>query len=145
MTFVTKNERETEKLGEALGRLVKRGDVLALYGEMGAGRTAFVRGLARGLSVLAPVASPTFAIANEYPGDTPLFHFDAYRLSSGDELIEIGWDDYLDRGGVCAVEWSENVDGIFDDGALRVRIEKTGESTRAITIEGVCGIEDIGG
>ena len=137
MVFETANESQTEALGERLARALPRGGVVvALYGELGAGKTAFVRGLARGLGVTAGVVSPTFTIVNEYPGERELFHFDMYRLGSADELFDIGWEDYLAREGVCAVEWSENVPGAFDGGEIRVTIEKTGSDGRRITIEG---------
>ena len=115
MEFISHSEAETEALGEKLARsLPERGAVIAMYGELGAGKTAFVRGLARGLEVDGTVTSPTFTIVNELYGKRDLFHFDMYRLGSADELFDIGWEDYLDRGGVCAVEWSENVPGAFD-------------------------------
>ncbi|MCD8255304.1 MAG: tRNA (adenosine(37)-N6)-threonylcarbamoyltransferase complex ATPase subunit type 1 TsaE, partial [Oscillospiraceae bacterium] len=89
------------------------------------------------MGITARVTSPTFAIVNEYEGARCLFHFDMYRLASADELFDIGWDDYLERGGVCAVEWSENVDGAFDGDEIRVTIEKISDMARRITIEGV--------
>ena len=134
MRFITKNENETTALGEAFAKSLKPGSVVALYGDLGAGKTAFVRGLARGLGVTERVSSPTFTIVNEYPGETPLFHFDMYRLSSSDELFDIGWEDYLDRGGVCAVEWSENVEDAFYPDVIKVMIEKTGDSERSIEL-----------
>ena len=103
----------------------------------GAGKTAFVRGMARGLGVTERVVSPTFTIVNEYPGERELFHFDMYRLGGADELFDIGWEDYLVRGGVCAVEWSENVPEAFDGSEIRVSIDKIGDDERKITIEGV--------
>jgi tRNA threonylcarbamoyladenosine biosynthesis protein TsaE len=108
---------------------------VALFGELGAGKTAFVRGLAHGLDLKARVTSPTFTIVNEYDGAIPLFHFDMYRLRSADELFEIGWDDYLERCGVIAVEWSENAGGYLPEDAVLVRIHKTGEHSRSIDIE----------
>ena len=139
MTVTTHSEQETEGLGEALARALLPpggGAVIALYGDLGAGKTAFVRGLARGLGVAGPVVSPTFTIVNEYAGARELFHFDMYRLQSADELFDIGWEDYLARGGVCAVEWSENVPGAFDGGEVRVTIEKRPGAERVIYIEG---------
>ncbi len=138
MVYQTKNESETEALGERLARnLPPGGAVVALYGELGAGKTAFVRGMARGLGVTAQVVSPTFTIVNEYPGPRELFHFDMYRLGGADELFDIGWEGYLARDGVCAVEWSENVPGAFDGSEVRVTIEKTGDDARLVTVEGV--------
>ena len=135
MEIITKNELETELAGENLAKTLEPGAVVALYGDLGAGKTAFVRGMARGLSLDCRVVSPTFTIVNEYMGDNQLFHFDMYRLSSGDELFDIGWDDYLNRGGICAVEWSENVEDAFDGTETVVRIEKTSDTGRRITVE----------
>ena len=138
MVFFTKNERETEALGTRIAAaLPAGGTVIALYGELGAGKTAFVRGLARGLGVEDMVVSPTFTIVNEYPGRRELFHFDMYRLGGADELFDIGWEDYLSREGVCAVEWSENVPEAFDGSEIRVTIEKTSDTARRITVEGL--------
>ena len=137
MIFESRSESDTEALGERLSRsLPKEGAVVAMYGELGAGKTAFVRGMARGLGVSGHVVSPTFTIVNEYPGERELFHFDMYRRGGAEELFDIGWEDYLARGGVCAVEWSENVPGAFDGSEIRVTIEKTGDDKRIIRIEG---------
>ena len=136
MHYLTTSPVETEAIGEALGKKITAGAVIAYLGDLGAGKTAFTRGLARGLGYREPVTSPTYTIVNEYLGGRlPLFHFDMYRLHSSDDLWDIGWEDYLDRGGVCAVEWSENVADAMED-AIRVIIEKTGEESRRITIEG---------
>ena len=136
MVDITNSEAETEALGERFGRTVPDGAVVALYGELGSGKTAFVRGMARGMGLDCLVNSPTFTIVNEYLGRRSLFHFDMYRLGSADELFDIGWEDYLNRGGVCAVEWSENVSDAFEGDEIRVRFEKLGDETRRITIEG---------
>ena len=136
MQFVTCCAEQTEAVGAALGKVLKPGTVIAYEGDLGAGKTAFTRGLARGLGCREGVTSPSYTIVNEYlSGRIPLFHFDMYRLRSSEDLFDIGWDDYLERGGVCAVEWSENVADALED-AIRVRIEKTGDETRRITIEG---------
>ena len=136
MEFLTNSPEETEKVGAALGKILAAGTVLAYRGDLGAGKTAFTRGLARGLGYAEPVTSPTYTIVNEYLGGRlPLFHFDMYRLASSDDLWDIGWDDYLERGGVCAVEWSENVDDAMEN-AVYVTIHKTGETSRKIVIEG---------
>ena len=136
MTFLTNSPAETEAVGAALARVLPAGTILAYRGDLGAGKTAFTRGLARGLGYTDPVTSPTYTIVNEYLGGSlPLFHFDMYRLGSSDDLWDIGWEDYLDRGGICAVEWSENVDDAMEN-AVYVTIEKTGEESRKITIEG---------
>ena len=137
LNIQTKTPEETELAGKALAKSLVAGAVIAMYGELGAGKTAFVRGMARGLRSPSRVTSPTFTIVNEYEGSLPLFHFDMYRLGSADELFDIGWDDYLARGGICVVEWSENVSKAFDGSEIRVTIKKTGENERSITIEGV--------
>ena len=142
MTFTTNSPAETEKIGVALSKILSPGTVIAYRGDLGAGKTAFTRGLARGLGVNDPVTSPTYTIVNEYLGGRmPLFHFDMYRLHSADDLWDIGWEDYLERGGICAVEWSENVADAMED-AITVTIEKLGEESRRITIEGGNALAD---
>ncbi len=136
MEFISHSPAQTEALGEALGKILLPGAVLAYRGDLGAGKTAFTRGLARGLGAKEQVTSPTYTIVNEYlSGRMPLFHFDMYRLGSSDALFDIGWEDYLERQGVCTVEWSENVADALTD-AIVVTLEKTGEETRRITLEG---------
>ena len=143
MEYMTNAPEETEALGEKLGKLLRPGTVLAYLGDLGAGKTAFTRGLARGLGCREIVTSPTYTIVNEYLGGRlPLFHFDMYRLASSDDLWDIGWEDYLDRQGVCAVEWSENVPEAMT-GALTVRIEKLGDTVRRITIDGGAEYADL--
>ncbi|MBR1659291.1 MAG: tRNA (adenosine(37)-N6)-threonylcarbamoyltransferase complex ATPase subunit type 1 TsaE [Oscillospiraceae bacterium] len=137
MTIYTKNEEETEAAGVRLARALPDGAVVALYGGLGAGKTAFVRGMARGMGLDAHVSSPTFTIVNEYLGARTLCHFDMYRLGSADELFDIGWEDYLRRGAVCAVEWSENVEDAFEGNEIVVRIEKRSDTEREIIIEGI--------
>ena len=136
MEYITNSPEETEALGQKLGAVLKPGALIAYRGDLGARKTAFTRGLARGLGSAMSVTSPTYTIVNEYTdGRLPLFHFDMYRLSSSDELWDIGWEDYLERGGVCAVEWSENVADALED-AIWITLEKLGDETRRITIEG---------
>jgi len=143
MIFTTNSPAETEAVGAALGKILQPGTVIAYRGDLGAGKTAFTRGLARGLGCTDLVTSPTYTIVNEYlGGKMPLFHFDMYRLRSSEDLFDIGWEDYLDRGGVCAVEWSENVDDAME-GAVYITIEKLGEDTRRITIEGGDSLADL--
>ena len=143
MQFITNAPEETEALGEKLAKLLRPGTVLAYLGDLGAGKTAFTRGLARGLGCRETVTSPTYTIVNEYLGGRlPLFHFDMYRLTSSYDLWDIGWEDYLDRQGVCAVEWSENVPEAMT-GALTVRIEKLGDTVRRITIDGGAEYADL--
>ena len=143
MELITNSPQETEQVGAALGAALMPGSILAYEGDLGAGKTAFTRGLARGLGCTEQVTSPTYTIVNEYlSGKLPLFHFDMYRLHSADDLWDIGWEDYLERGGVCAVEWSENVREAMEN-AVIVRIEKLGEDTRRITIEGGESLADL--
>ena len=144
MQITTHSADETQALGQKLASRLAPGDVIAYFGDLGAGKTAFTRGLAQGLGITDPVTSPTYTIVNEYlSGRIPLFHFDMYRLSTSDELFDIGWEDYLTRGGVCAVEWSENVEDALQD-AIRVTIEKDADEpdTRHITITGGPRFED---
>ena len=135
--YISHSEKETENFGEQLAGKLMPGAVVALYGGLGAGKTAFVRGMARGLGLSACVTSPTFTIVNEYYGKVPLFHFDMYRLSGPDELFDIGWEDYLCREGICAVEWSENIDGAYKGGCVRVSISRMPEDecARIISVE----------
>ena len=136
MTYITDSPAATEALGQALGERLTPGTVLAYRGGLGVGKTAFTRGLARGLGFRESVTSPTYTIVNEYLGGRlPLFHFDMYRLTSSEDLWDIGWEDYLDRGGVCAVEWSERVADALE-AALWVTIERLDENRRRITLEG---------
>ena len=138
MEYVSNSPAETEALGAALAGRLKPGAVVAFSGDLGAGKTAFVRGMARGLDIPERVTSPTFTIVNKYEGGRlPLFHFDMYRLSSSDELFDIGWEDYLVRGGVCAVEWSENVSDALEGDCIRVDIRRGAhDNQRLIRIEG---------
>lgn len=139
MTYLTNGPEETEALGERLARRLEAGAVVAYTGDLGAGKTAFTRGLARGLGIGERVTSPTFTVVNEYEGGRlPLFHFDMYRLGSADELYDIGWEDYLARGGVCAVEWSEIVRDALEPGCIRVdlrRGERDGQRRITVTEE----------
>ena len=142
MEYLSHSEEETEALGARLAGALHGGSVVAYEGGLGMGKTAFTRGLARGLGCPGRVTSPTFTIVNEYEGRLPLFHFDVYRLENSDALLDIGWDDYLDRGGVCAVEWSENIADALPADTVFVRICRCeGHDTwREITIEGADGM-----
>ena len=143
MHYTTNSPAQTEAIGAALAKILAPGTVIAYRGDLGAGKTAFTRGLARGLGFNELVTSPTYTIVNEYLGGRlPLFHFDMYRLHSADDLWDIGWEDYLERGGICAVEWSENVTDALED-PIVITIEKLGEDTRRITLEGVELLADL--
>ena len=146
MQITTHSADETQALGQRLAKRLLPGDVIAYFGDLGAGKTALTRGIAQGLGVTDLVTSPTYTIVREYlTGRIPLFHFDMYRLGSSDELFDIGWEDYLARGGVCAVEWSENVEDALRD-AIYITIEKDPlePDTRRITIEGGSRFEAAG-
>lgn len=137
MEYLSHSETETEAAGQALAAKLRPGDVVAYRGDLGAGKTAFTRGLARGLGCHGRVTSPTFTIVNEYEGPTPLFHFDLYRLGGWEELFDIGWEDYLARGGVCAVEWSERAEDALEEEPIWVDIRRgEGEEQRVISITG---------
>ena len=139
MQRYSNSPQETEALGEELVKTLSPGTVVVFFGDLGAGKTAFVRGMARGLGIAQRVTSPTFTIVNEYEGGAlPLFHFDMYRLRSAEELFDIGWEDFLSRGGICAVEWSENIREALEPGTVTVEILRgQGDDARVITIEGV--------
>ncbi|MDY4953497.1 MAG: tRNA (adenosine(37)-N6)-threonylcarbamoyltransferase complex ATPase subunit type 1 TsaE [Candidatus Onthomonas sp.] len=138
MEYISHSVAETEAIGQELGASLTPGTVLAYRGDLGMGKTAFTRGLARGLGCTGRVTSPTFTIVNEYEGRIPLFHFDMYRLEDADALFDIGWEDYLDRNGVCAVEWSERVTEALPPETLYVTIARhpENENWRVITVEG---------
>lgn len=146
MQYLSHSAADTEELGRRLAAVLRSGDVVAYRGGLGAGKTAFTRGLAAGLGCTARVSSPTFTVVNEYDGPLPLFHFDMYRLSGAEELFDIGWEDYLSRPGVCAVEWSERAEAALPRETVWVSIRRCAESEdwRRITIEGRAGDEAAG-
>ena len=134
-TWVTRSAAETEALGAAVGRALTGGAVLALFGGLGMGKTAFVRGLAAGRGLEAEVSSPTFALVHEYGGQPPLVHFDMYRVKGWDDLYSTGFFDYIDAGCILAVEWSENVEGALPEEALRFRFARREDGAREIACE----------
>ena len=141
MIYYTNSDKETEAVGEQFGRTVKDGTVVAMYGDLGAGKTAFVRGMARGMGITSRVNSPTFTIVNEYrKGNIPLFHFDVYRIESSDEMYDIGWEDYISQGAIVIVEWATLIEDIFDENIIKIYISKNldlGEDYREINVEGI--------
>ena len=141
MEYLSHSPEETEHIGEMLGRRLRPGTVVAYRGGLGMGKTCFTRGLAAGLGIdPAEVSSPTFALVNEYRGGRlPLWHFDMYRVESFDALYSTGFFDYLDLGGVLALEWSENIDGALPEGTITITFERLGDESRSITIEGGAG------
>lgn len=138
MEFITNSERETRAAAAETAKHLKIGDVILYEGEMGAGKTAFTKGLAEFFGTEEEVTSPTFALVHEYHGRVPIFHFDLYRISGYDDLYAVGFFDYLDRGGIIAAEWSENVPGLEDEleNVVKIRIEKLSENERKITVTG---------
>lgn len=130
--IVTHSVEETEAFGAALASTLRGGTVLALFGGMGMGKTAFVRGIARGLGLHAPVSSPTFALVHEYGGTPPLVHFDMYRVTSWDDLYSTGFFDYLEAGAILVVEWSENIENALPPEAIRLYFSAPDELTRCI-------------
>ena len=135
--IITHSERETEELGQRLASRLTGTEVIALFGDLGAGKTAFTRGLCRGLGIEDGVSSPTFAIVNAYRGRFPVYHFDMYRITSVDDLFAVGFYDYLDAG-VLVIEWSENIESELEPDAVRIRISKTDdENVRIFEIEGI--------
>lgn len=131
----TKNNDETLQAGVVFSRGLTRGDVVALNGDLGAGKTVFARGIAKGLGILETVVSPTFTILREYAGNLPLYHFDVYRIDDPEEMFEIGFSEYLDGNGICVIEWAEKVAELLPDRTICVKIEKTGNNKREIIIK----------
>lgn len=137
LKIISNSTMETELFAEKIGGMVKSGTVIAFFGGLGMGKTAFTRGLARGMGIKADVMSPTFAVVNDYGGEPPLVHFDMYKVESWDDLYSSGFFDYLDMGAVLAVEWSENIENALPDGTIKVYIDKgENENQRIITVEG---------
>jgi tRNA threonylcarbamoyladenosine biosynthesis protein TsaE len=131
----TRNDAETMKAGELFAHTLVPGDVVALDGDLGAGKTVFVKGIAKGLGIMDVIVSPTFTILREYEGAPPLYHFDVYRIGSPDELFDIGFSEYLDGDGVCVIEWAGKAAELLPKRTVRVQIEKTGNNTREIIIK----------
>ncbi len=144
--YITHSPAETEKIGEMLGKTVKDGSVVAMFGDLGAGKTAFTRGFVRGMGIDCDVSSPTFALVNEYRGAKhTVYHFDMYRISGWDDLYSTGYFDYLDAGGCLIIEWSENIEAILPEDCIKVAITKTADfNERNIEIIGVETIENTG-
>lgn len=136
MILITRSPLETENIGRALGTLLQKGAFVALFGDLGGGKTCFTRGIVAGAAPasLHLVASPTFAIMNEYPGTVPVYHFDFYRLPSGHEITELGFDDYFQGEGICIVEWAERLGNMVPEDHLKVRFEYAAEDCRKISI-----------
>lgn len=147
MKIITRSAEETIALGKKIGGLLRGGDVIAYTGGLGAGKTTITRGISLGMGLGDEVSSPTFALVNEYRGEgTPLYHFDMYRIGSAEELEAVGFYDYLESGGVIAVEWSENVAEELPENTVRIDIRRVSESdsAREITVTGDERFEAIG-
>lgn len=143
-TFITQSSRQTESLAQAMAKKLKGGTVVAFFGGLGVGKTAFTRGLAKGMGIDCDVSSPTFALVNDYGGKPPLVHFDMYKVETWEDLYSSGFFDYYDMGAVLAVEWSENIENALPENTVRVTIKKgESENERIITIEGMDSDENI--
>ena len=136
LRITTHSVRETEQFARELAQKLLPGDIIAFTGGLGAGKTAFVRGLAQGLGCSDEVSSPTFSLVHEYDGPVTLYHFDMYRIHSLDELYSTGFFDYLDCGGIMAIEWSENIADYLPENTITVELKRLDETTREITIDG---------
>jgi tRNA threonylcarbamoyladenosine biosynthesis protein TsaE len=137
VVLISRSAAQTEAIGRTLGSLLPAGSFLALFGDLGGGKTCFTRGV---VAALAPesahlVASPTYAIMNEYPGRLPVYHFDFYRLASGAEIVELGFDDYFGAKGVCIVEWSERLGATLPADHLGITFIHGGDDRRKIVLE----------
>lgn len=142
--FISHSTEETEKFAESFGKKLKAGDIIAYFGSMGMGKTAFTRGLAKGLKITDDVSSPTFALVNEYSGENlKLYHFDMYRVDGYEDLYSTGFFDYMDMNGVMAIEWSENIENVLPSNTIAVTIELIDENTRKIIIKGDERFENI--
>lgn len=142
MEYISKSYEETQKIASDFARTLKSGDVICMYGDLGAGKTAFVQGMAKGLNITEPITSPTFTIVNEYSGSLPLYHFDVYRIADSDEMYEIGYEEYVYGDGISVIEWAELIEDILPDKRYRVTILKelaNGDDYRKIIIEKVHG------
>lgn len=140
---VTKSTTETEALGQRIAFVLNGREEIALFGDLGAGKTAFTRGVCKGLGINDGVSSPTFALVNAYQGKYPVYHFDMYRITSIDDLFAVGFYDYIDTG-ILIIEWSENIESELEDDAIRIHIQKCDdENERIIQIEGLDDYADI--
>jgi len=137
-TYITCSPEETEALGAAVALMSEGYKVIAMFGGLGSGKTAMTRGIARAMGCTDQVSSPTYTIVNEYRGRRKVCHFDMYRIDSEEALWDIGWEDYLESGSLCVVEWSENITGALPKETIKVTFETTGEDTRSITVEELC-------
>lgn len=141
--FITENEQDSIKLAKKLSPLLKRGDIIAFYAPMGAGKTTFVRGLAQGLSLKGEVASPTYSLVNEYRGDFPVYHFDMYRINTFEALESTGFFDYLDGTSLLLIEWSEQIEAWLPPNIIKIEIIPLGENKRKFILKGDARFENL--
>jgi len=141
-TISTQSAEETRAAGERLGRTLAPGDVVALTGDLGAGKTCFVQGLARGLGARAWPTSPTFVLVNEYRADLPIHHVDAYRVAGPDEMIDVGLLELIDGDGVTLIEWADRVAALLPDRTIHVAIEGVGDEPRTIRTRRARGVSN---
>lgn len=138
--YISNSAADTQKIAAELVNTLTPGSVICMYGDLGAGKTAFVQGMAVALGIDEPVTSPTFTIVNEYYGKMPLYHFDVYRIGSSDEMFEIGFDEYIDGDGISVIEWAELIEDILPEDRINITILKNmekGEDYREIKVEGI--------
>lgn len=136
--IISNSYEETAAAAAEFAETLNGGEVIAMYGDLGAGKTAFVQGLARGLGIDRHITSPTFTIVNEYEGRLPLYHFDVYRIADPDEMYEIGYDEYITNGGVCIIEWAELIEELLPEDCIRIEIlkdDEKGDDFRIIRIK----------
>ncbi|MCM8772648.1 MAG: tRNA (adenosine(37)-N6)-threonylcarbamoyltransferase complex ATPase subunit type 1 TsaE [candidate division WOR-3 bacterium] len=133
MIFYTKNSRETIKLGKKIANYLKKGDIIGLVGELGSGKTTIIKGIVKHFSE-CEVSSPSFVIVNEYEGKIPVFHFDLYRIENFDEIVDIGWNDYIDKG-IILIEWAEKIKKNLPKKTIWIKINIIGKNKRKIEIE----------
>lgn len=134
MEILTKSAEETVELGRRIGAVLLPNDIVALMGELGAGKTTLIQGIAEGLGVKDYVTSPTFVIINEYQGRMPLFHIDLYRLDQAGEIEDLGIEEYFSRGGICVIEWAEKLKGLMPEKAESIEIDLLSENERKLRI-----------
>ncbi len=132
MEYISKSLKETYKIAKNFAKTLKPNDVVLLEGEMGAGKTTFTKGLAKGLDIKEEITSPTYAYMNDYDGK--LYHYDCYRLPSGEDAEALGLTDYFYAGGICVIEWAENIKSVLPKNTIAVKIEKIDDKSRKITI-----------
>ena len=138
LTLTSEGADETIHIGQMIGRFLQKGDIVALIGELGSGKTCITQGIARGLNVPESyyVTSPTFTLINEYPGRTPLYHLDIYRLSGSQDLIDMGYEEYFYGDGIIIIEWAEKIRDILPDDTLFIHLTYVDENTRTINLSG---------